>query len=65
MRRWHRIRVGDLVRLRVPLGRALPFLIVADHTPGAELERLDLRSRLARRDQLDLFGARSARSGEL
>lgn len=66
MRRWHRIRVGDLVRLRVPLGRALPFLIVADHTPGAELERLDLRSRVARRDQFDLFGAaRSARSGEL
>ena len=66
MRRWHRIRVSDLGRLRVPLGRALPFLIVADHTPGAELERLDLRSRVARRDQLDLFGtARSARSGEL
>jgi predicted DNA-binding helix-hairpin-helix protein len=66
IRRWHRIRVDDLVRLRVPLGRALPFVVLADHTPGVEFDRLDLRARVARRDQLDLFAAsRSARSGEL
>jgi putative DNA modification/repair radical SAM protein len=66
MRRWHRIRVDDLARLRVPLGRTLPFVVLADHTPGIEADRVDLRARIAGRDQLDLFAvARSARSGEL
>jgi predicted DNA-binding helix-hairpin-helix protein len=33
IRRWHAIRVDDLVRLRVPLRKSLPFVIAADHTP--------------------------------
>ena len=66
MRRWHRVRVDDLARLRVPLGRALPFVVAVDHSPGALPDRLDLRRRIARRDQMDLFTVeRSARSGEL
>ena len=66
IRRWHRVRVHDLARLRVPLGRALPFVVVADHSPGALPDRLDLRRRIARRDQFDLFALEhSARGGEL
>ena len=66
MRRWHRLRTRDLVRLRVTLGRALPFVVLADHTPGPLTDVLDLRKRVAGKEQLDLFRvAESARSGEL
>jgi putative DNA modification/repair radical SAM protein len=66
MRRWCRLRLDDLARLRVPLGRALPFVVLADHSPGALPDALDLRSRVARSDQLDLFAVRrSAVSGEV
>ena len=66
IRRWHRLRVADLARLRVPLARALPFVVLADHTPGALAETHDLAARIRRRDQLDLFAVeRSARGGEL
>jgi predicted DNA-binding helix-hairpin-helix protein len=66
-RRWRRLRVDDLVRLKVPLARVLPFVEVADHAPrGAEPDALDLRRRVAPAGQLDLFAvARSAASGEL
>jgi putative DNA modification/repair radical SAM protein len=66
MRRWHRVRVADLARLRVPLGRALPFVVLADHSPGPLTDAWDLRARVRRRDQLDLFQvARSAMTGEV
>jgi predicted DNA-binding helix-hairpin-helix protein len=66
IRRWHRLRVADLARLHVPLGRALPFVELADHTPGALADAQDLRARVRRRDQLDLFAvARSALTGEI
>ena len=66
LRRWHRVRVDDLARLRVPLGRALPFLLAADHSPGSLPDRLDLRRRIAKRDQLDLFALqRSVLNGQL
>jgi putative DNA modification/repair radical SAM protein len=66
MRRWHRVRLDDLARLRVPLGRALPFVVLADHSPGALTDALDLPDRVRRRDQLDLFAVRrSAVSGEV
>lgn len=66
MRRWRRVRLDDLARLRVPLGRALPFVVLADHCPGGLPDALDLRRRVARRDQLDLFAVeRSAVSGEI
>ncbi|HYC31101.1 MAG TPA: hypothetical protein VEB59_02375, partial [Gemmatimonadales bacterium] len=66
LRRRHRVRVDDLALLRVPLGRALPFIVTADHSPGSLPDRLDLRRRVAKRDQLDIFAVeQSALSGQL
>ncbi|HEU0054718.1 MAG TPA: putative DNA modification/repair radical SAM protein [Longimicrobium sp.] len=67
-RRWRRIRVDDLARLRVPLRRALPFLVAADHAPTrVGPDSADLRDRVApRRMQTDLFEtALAAAHGEL
>ncbi len=66
MRRHRRLRVKDLARLRVALRRALPFVVLTDHSPGSQPDRLDLRRRATGREQLDLFAIRqSARTGEL
>jgi putative DNA modification/repair radical SAM protein len=66
MRRWHRLRTRDLAQLRVSLGRALPFVVVADHRPGPLTDAIELRKRVGAQAQLDLFrAAESARSGEL
>jgi putative DNA modification/repair radical SAM protein len=68
-RRWHQFRTGDLVRLRVPLKKVLPFIVTTDHRPGAlsggeERQREPLIA--ARTHQLELFGAPdSVRTGEL
>ena len=64
-RRWHRIRTHDLARLKVPLRRALPFLVTADHTPTL-LDAAGLRERTApSRAQTDLFDLATAAHGEL
>ena len=55
-RRHRRIRVDHLARLRLPLARVLPFVVLADHRPRA-LDRDDLRRRLAPPRQLDLLAA--------
>ena len=34
VRRWHRVAVSDLQRLRVPLKKTLPFIIASDHRPA-------------------------------
>ena len=66
MRRWHQIRLHDLRRLGIPLGRTLPFVVLPDHSPARLTDALDLGSRIAARDQLDLFAvARSALTGEV
>ena len=68
IRRWHRVRLADLVRLKVQVRRALPFVITADHTPHLlRADCLHLRDRLApARQQLDLFAIqRSVASGEV
>ena len=66
VRRWRRLRMEDLTRLRISLGRALPFIVVDDHSPRALTDVADLRHRITDRSQLDLFSmARSARTGEL
>jgi len=44
-RRHGPIRAGDLARLGVPIGRALPFLVLPDHRPRA-LEGAHLRAAL-------------------
>ena len=67
-RRWHRIRLEDLARLRIPLKRAMPFIVTADHAPVlVGPDTADLRDRIApRRQQLDLFAtAFAAAHGEL
>jgi putative DNA modification/repair radical SAM protein len=51
IRRWHSLRLDDLVRLRVPMKKAMPFIIATDHFPRAINELA-----LARTDrQLELF----------
>lgn len=55
IRRWHSIRLIDLTRLRVPLTKAMPFIIVADHTPGL-LERETVINRFVKtQEQPQLF----------
>jgi predicted DNA-binding helix-hairpin-helix protein len=55
-RRHTRLRLADVARLSGGLKRARPFLIAADHRPGAAIDRLDLRARLgAPAAQLGLF----------
>jgi putative DNA modification/repair radical SAM protein len=55
IRRWHSIRLIDLTRLRVPLTKAMPFIIVADHTPGL-LERETVINRFVNtQEQPQLF----------
>jgi putative DNA modification/repair radical SAM protein len=64
MRRWRRVRTSDLLALRGPVSRALPFVVAADANPALQLlDRTDLRDRVAkpwRWTQLELFGAASA-----
>jgi putative DNA modification/repair radical SAM protein len=67
-RRWHRIRLADLARMRVPLKRALPFIVTDDHRPRLiGPDSLDLRDRIAPKgSQTDLFEtAFAALHGEL
>lgn len=56
-RRWHRIRLHDLTRLKVSLRKVMPFIETADHTPHRHgLEDDNLRARFAPpTEQLDLF----------
>ena len=64
-RRWCRIHVADLARLRVPLKKCLPFVIVADHRPKL-IGELNLPEPQQKPQQLDLFSAESsAQSAEL
>lgn len=67
-RRFSRVRVEDLRRLGVRLGRALPFLAAADHAPSlTALDSASLADRVApARQQTDLFeSAFAAAHGEL
>jgi putative DNA modification/repair radical SAM protein len=34
VRRWHRVTLADLARLRAPLKKMMPFVIAADHRPA-------------------------------
>lgn len=58
LRRVQRVRVSDLARLRVPLRKTLPFLVMIDHRPT--MDQVDsgrLRALLSPRPrQADLFG---------
>lgn len=69
IRRYHRLTIPDLGKLRVALTRLKPFVVTADFNPDAlALDRLDLGSRIAPPAQLGLFDAEavlSANTGEL
>jgi putative DNA modification/repair radical SAM protein len=56
-RRHRRLTLDDVARLSGSVKRARAFLVTADHTPGALLDRLDLRTRLVhpKPEQLSLF----------
>ncbi len=69
-RRFRRLGLAELRRLRLPMARAAPFLLHDGANPAArELDRADLAARLRERPrQLGLFdppAALSARTGEL
>jgi predicted DNA-binding helix-hairpin-helix protein len=40
VRRWHRVTLPDLARLRVPLRKIMPFIVTSDHRPAALPTRL-------------------------
>ncbi|MGP9820179.1 putative DNA modification/repair radical SAM protein [Salinarimonas sp. NSM] len=56
-RRHRRLALDDVARLAGSVKRARAFLVTTDHTPGALLDRLDLRAALVQRpaEQLTLF----------
>ena len=55
-RRHRRLRLDDLARLHLPLGKITPFITTADHTPGALLDSPALQARLTPKPvQTDLF----------
>ncbi len=67
IRRYHRVTLDDLRKLRVSLRRCKPFVITADHHPSAVvLDSNHLVSQTAPPAQLTLFEAASAAvAGEL
>lgn len=58
-RRWHRLRLHDLTKLKVSLKKVMPFIETLDHHPhGSGLDDENLRARFARpAQQFELFAA--------
>lgn len=55
-RRHRRLRMDDLSRLHLPLSKVAPFIVTADHQPGAQLDDARLQQRLTPKPvQADLF----------
>lgn len=68
IRRYHRLRLEELARLRVSLEKVRPWVIAADHNPDAlRIDADDLSQRARPKSiQLGLFDAAvTARSGEI
>ena len=68
IRRYHKITLADLGKLRISVKKVKPFVITADHNPDAHLiDRDDLRQRIIRpQEQLELFDScQSALNGQL
>jgi putative DNA modification/repair radical SAM protein len=67
IRRWKRVRLEDLSRLRVALAKVRPFVVTEDHRPVRLGDRQDVRPLVAPAGrQLSLFDLRaSATTGEL
>jgi putative DNA modification/repair radical SAM protein len=57
VRRWHRLKLADLARLRVPMKKTLPFIQVADHNPhvlGLDRDKA-MEGFKVKAEQLELF----------
>jgi predicted DNA-binding helix-hairpin-helix protein len=54
VRRWHRVTLADLTRLRVPLKKVLPFIVTADHQP-VQIGGAAWRAAVQAPRQLELF----------
>ncbi|HKS04054.1 MAG TPA: hypothetical protein VJR49_01745, partial [Chthoniobacterales bacterium] len=55
IRRWHSIRLDDLTRLRVPLKKAMPFIIVANYRPRLLAREMVISRFVRRQEQTELF----------
>jgi putative DNA modification/repair radical SAM protein len=55
IRRWHRIRTDDLVRLRLSLRKLLPFVVTEDHYRSVIDRDIEIAQFKAPSRQLDLF----------
>ena len=60
-RRFARLRLADLVRLRLAMKKLLPFVITADHHPQNSLDSEQLRARFVAPTQLALDFAGAAK----
>jgi predicted DNA-binding helix-hairpin-helix protein len=57
-RRWRRLRLADVGRLTVSLGKVRPFVVAEDWRPVALADRADLRQLIVpKAKQLELFAA--------
>jgi putative DNA modification/repair radical SAM protein len=54
VRRWHRVTLNDLTRLRVPLKKIMPFVITSDHRPVLVGEKI-WRETVVPIKQMELF----------
>ena len=64
-RRFARLRLADLVRLRLAMKKLLPFIIAADHHPQNSLDSEQLRARFVAPTQLALDFANAAKPSAL
>ena len=55
LRRHKTLRYEDLVRLKAPMKKAAPFVVLADHKPRAQPESSTLRRTLVQAQQGELF----------
>jgi putative DNA modification/repair radical SAM protein len=67
IRRYHKLRLQDLSRLKISTDKAKHFIVTADHNPAARnIDTLTLPAQFVRPEQMTLFeAADGARSGEL
>ncbi len=57
-RKHRRLRMDDLARLHLPMGKVTPFIVAEDHRPGVALDSAQLAHRLAPKPvQGELFAA--------
>jgi putative DNA modification/repair radical SAM protein len=55
-RKHRRLRMADLARLHLPMGKVSPFIVAEDHRPGAALDSQQLAQRFAVRSRRPVQG---------